>query len=73
RPVGHPNDKDERLHRLERDILQEINKLGIGPQGYGGVVTALAVQVEMMPCHIASLPVSVNIQCHVARHREVIL
>ncbi len=73
RPVGQPNDKDERLHRLEQEILHEINKLGIGPQGYGGVVTALAVQVEMMPCHIASLPVSVNIQCHVARHREVIL
>ncbi len=73
RPVGQPNDKDERLHRLEQEILHEINKLGIGPQGYGGIVTALAVQVEMMPCHIASLPVSVNIQCHVARHREVFL
>lgn len=73
RPVGQPNDQDERLRRLEQEILQEINKLGIGPQGYGGVVTALAVQVEMMPCHIASLPVSVNIQCHVARHREVVL
>jgi len=73
RPVGQPNNHDERLRRLEQEILQEINKLGIGPQGYGGVVTALAIQVEMMPCHIASLPVSVNIQCHVARHREVVL
>jgi len=73
RPVGEPNDRDERLSRLEREILEEINNLGIGPQGYGGVVTALAVHVEMMPCHIASLPVSVNIQCHVARHREVLL
>jgi fumarate hydratase subunit alpha len=73
RPVGQPNNQDERLRRLEQEILQEINKLGIGPQGYGGVVAALAVQVEMIPCHIASLPVSVNIQCHVARHREVVL
>lgn len=73
RPVGTSNDQDERLSKLEQEILHEINKLGIGPQGYGGVVTALAVQVEMMPCHIASLPVSVNIQCHVARHREVVL
>ncbi|HPX56573.1 MAG TPA: fumarate hydratase [Syntrophales bacterium] len=73
RPVGKPNDRDERLNRLEREILDEINKSGIGPQGYGGIVTALAVHVEMMPCHIASLPVSVNIQCHVARHREVLL
>ncbi|MBN1546177.1 MAG: fumarate hydratase [Syntrophaceae bacterium] len=73
RPVGEPNERDERLRMLEQEILEEINKLGIGPQGYGGVVTALAVHVEMMPCHIASLPVSVNIQCHVARHREVVL
>ena len=73
RPVGKHNDRDERLSKLEQEILEEINQLGIGPQGYGGVVTALAVHVEMMPCHIASLPVSVNIQCHVARHREGVL
>jgi fumarate hydratase subunit alpha len=73
RSVGKPNDQDDRLNLLEREILHEINKLGIGPQGYGGIVTALAVHVEMMPCHIASLPVSVNIQCHVARHREVVI
>jgi fumarate hydratase subunit alpha len=73
RPVGKPNNQDERLTQLEQEILHGINNLGIGPQGYGGIVTALAVQVEMMPCHIASLPVSVNIQCHVARHREVVL
>ncbi len=73
RPVGRSNEQDARLRRLEREILYEINKSGIGPQGYGGIVTALAVHAEMMPCHIASLPVSVNIQCHVARHKEIIL
>ncbi len=70
RPVGEPNGSDPRLSQLERDTLQDINALGIGPQGYGGRITALAVHVEMIPCHIASLPVTVNIQCHVARHRE---
>lgn len=73
RPVGRPNPSDERLARLERDILEEINGLGIGPQGYGGRVTALAVHVEMRPCHIASLPVAVALQCHAARHREATL
>jgi len=70
RHVGEPNRSDSRLSELEREALTEINALGIGPQGYGGKTTALAVHVEMMPCHIASLPVTVNIQCHVARHRE---
>ncbi|HOO90719.1 MAG TPA: fumarate hydratase [Syntrophales bacterium] len=70
RPVGEPNRFDARLSELEGETLTEINKLGIGPQGYGGTTTALAVHVEMMPCHIASLPVTVNIQCHVARHKE---
>ncbi|MGB4220633.1 MAG: fumarate hydratase [Smithellaceae bacterium] len=50
-----------------------MNALGIGPAGMGGRVTALAVHAEMMPCHIASLPVAVNLQCHAARHAEVIL
>ena len=70
RRVGEPNRADSRLSELEREALTEINDLGIGPQGYGGKTTAFAVHVEMMPCHIASLPVTVNIQCHVARHRE---
>lgn len=70
RPVGEPNGSDPRLSQLERDTLEKINALGIGPQGYGGRITSLAVHVEMMPCHIASLPVTVNIQCHVARHKE---
>ena len=73
RPVGRPNPSDERLARLERDILEEINGLGIGPQGYGGRVTALAVHVEMRPCHMASLPLAVALQCHAARHREATL
>lgn len=73
RRVGEPNRSDPRLSRLERETLAEINALGIGPQGYGGRTTSLAVHVEMMPCHIASLPVTVNIQCHVARHGEAVI
>lgn len=70
RPVGGRHRDDERAATLEEEILKEVNALGIGPHGYGGDTTALAVHVEIMPCHIASLPVSVNIQCHVARHAE---
>lgn len=55
---------------LEREILSEVNKLGIGPMGYGGRVTALAVHIETFPCHMASLPVAVNIQCWCSRHNE---
>jgi len=73
RTVGERNQKDARLSKLEQETLEEINRLGIGPQGYGGRITALAVHVEMMPCHIASLPVAVNIQCHAARHKETII
>ncbi len=69
RPVGAPN-PDPELADLERDWLEAVNRLGIGPQGLGGRVTSLAVHLEMMPCHIASLPVAVNIQCHAARHKE---
>jgi fumarate hydratase subunit alpha len=58
---------------LERQLLKEVNQLGIGPQGLGGRITALAVHVLMQPCHIASLPVAVNIQCHASRHKEVVL
>jgi fumarate hydratase subunit alpha len=58
---------------MERELLERINDLGIGPQGYGGRITALGVFIEMMPCHIASLPVAVNIQCHAARHKEAVL
>jgi len=70
RPLGSKN-SDPELDRLESEILTEINKLGIGPQGLGGRTTSLAVHILMMPCHIASLPLAVNIQCHVQRHKEV--
>lgn len=73
RPVGKKNKTDQRLSRMENELLEKINALGIGPAGLGGRVTALAVSAEMMPCHIASLPVAVNLQCHVARHKEVII
>jgi fumarate hydratase subunit alpha len=61
---------DPETAELERDILHTINDLGIGPMGYGGRVTALAVHVETFPTHITSLPVAVNLQCHSARHRS---
>ena len=73
RPVGEGNSKDKRLAQMEKELLERINELGIGSAGLGGRVTAFAVHAEMMPCHIASLPVAVNIQCHVARHKETIL
>ncbi|NLE94266.1 MAG: fumarate hydratase [Dehalococcoidia bacterium] len=66
RPVGEPS-ADADNAALERDLLERINALGIGTLGYGGTVTALAVHVESYPCHIASLPVAVNLQCHSAR------
>ncbi|MGL4980546.1 MAG: fumarate hydratase [Fusobacteriaceae bacterium] len=59
--------------QLEKDLLVMINKTGIGPLGLGGKTTALAVKVETHPCHIASLPVAINLNCHAARHKEVIL
>ncbi|MDD4357681.1 MAG: fumarate hydratase [Smithellaceae bacterium] len=73
RPVGKKNKKDKRLSQMEKELLDQINALGIGPAGMGGRVTTLGVHAEMMPCHIASLPVAVNIQCHAARHQETTL
>lgn len=70
RPVGQPHGKLE-VAALEEDLLGRINQLGIGPVGLGGVVTALAVHVEIHPCHIASLPVAVNIGCHSSRHKSI--
>lgn len=58
---------------LEKEMLEEINKLGIGPQGFGGKTTAFKVNIESYPTHIAGLPVAVNINCHAARHKQVIL
>lgn len=72
RELGLPH-ADPELAELERQLLKEINDLGIGPAGLGGRITALAVHVLMQPCHIASLPVAVNIQCHAARHKGVLL
>ena len=72
REVGQPN-PDPEVAELEQDILERVNELGIGPQGLGGSTTSLAVHVETYPCHIASLPVAVNIQCHSARHKEAVL
>jgi fumarate hydratase subunit alpha len=72
RRLGSSN-PDPELDQMERELLERINDLGIGPQGYGGRITALGVFIEMIPCHIASLPVAVNIQCHAARHKEAVL
>jgi len=70
RKIGEHN-PDARYAKLENELLTRINNLGIGPQGLGGRVTALAVNIEWFPCHIASLPLAVNIQCHSARHKEL--
>ena len=72
RPVDEPN-ADPFYAALERELLEKINTLGIGPQGLGGATTALAVNVEWFPTHIAGLPVAVNINCHVTRHRTEVL
>jgi fumarate hydratase subunit alpha len=72
REVGKPN-PDGEFAELEREILRRVNNLGIGPMGYGGRATALAVHVEVFPAHIASMPVAVNMQCWCARHKEATL
>ena len=71
-PVGVRN-ADPSLAAFETEILDEINKSGIGPEGYGGSVTALDVHIRMTPCHIASFPVAVNIQCHAHRIKETVI
>ncbi|PTN38320.1 fumarate hydratase [Desulfonatronum sp. SC1] len=70
RPLNqlHP---DPEIARMEQELLDEINTLGIGPMGLGGDTTCLGVRISMAPCHIASLPLAVNVQCHSARHEEV--
>ncbi len=72
RNIGDRN-PDLELAKIEGEILASINKLGIGPMGYGGDTTSLDVFLEIEPCHIASLPVAVNIQCHAARHKEAVI
>ncbi len=72
RKTGEPN-PDPRYAELEAEILEKINATGVGPQGLGGAITSLAVHIEFFPCHIASLPVAINVNCHAARHAEVSL
>ncbi len=71
RPLNEPH-PDPDIARMEQELLSEINGLGIGPMGLGGDVSCLGVRINMAPCHIASLPLAVNVQCHSARHEEVI-
>jgi fumarate hydratase subunit alpha len=72
RPLGERNNSPF-YAKLEEELLEEINALGIGPQGFGGLTTALAVNIETFPTHIAGLPVAVNINCHVTRHKTEVL
>jgi len=72
RPLDQKN-KDPEIAAMEDELLAAVNELGIGPMGMGGKTTSLGVKIEMAPCHIASLPLAVNIQCHSARHKEVII
>ena len=72
RNIGEPN-PDAEVNALEKELLKRVNALGIGPQGFGGKITALAVHIETFPTHIASMPLAVNLQCHVARHKEIVL
>jgi fumarate hydratase subunit alpha len=72
RKVGEHN-CDAEIAELETELLQKINELGIGPMGYGGSTTALAVNIEVFPAHIASMPLAINITCHSSRHKEAII
>lgn len=72
REIGVHN-KDKFIEDLEKEMLEKVNNLGIGPQGLGGKTTALAVNIESYPTHIAGLPVVVNINCHSSRHKKVII
>jgi len=72
RPVG-TNNADADVAAIEKDLLKAINDTGIGPMGFGGSTTAIGVHMEMQPCHIASLPVAINIQCHAGRHKEAVI
>ena len=72
RKLGEPS-KDETAARLEKELLSELNKTGIGPSGFGGTTTVIGVHIDVMPCHIASFPVAVNLNCHATRHGKVVL
>ena len=69
RPINQRNE-NHYYADLEKEMLEAINKTNIGPQGFGGITTALAVNIETFPTHIAGLPVAVNINCHASRHLE---
>lgn len=71
RKTGANAPREAHLKALESSLLKDINRLGIGPSGFGGKTTCLAVNIESAPCHIASLPVAVNIECHAHRHVEI--
>ena len=72
RPLGEPSPLSE-VAELEREVLEAVNATGVGPMGLGGNTTALAVHIERHPCHIASLPLALNVQCHAARHMTRVL
>jgi len=72
RKIGQRN-KDPFYAQLEIELLEEINKLGIGPMGLGGTTTALEVFIEQYPLHVATFPVAVNLNCHAARHKEILI
>lgn len=72
RPIGSKN-PEPFYAEMEEELLKEINNLGLGPQGLGGSSTALAVHIKTYPCHIASLPLAINLQCHAVRHATIIL
>ena len=72
RPVNEEN-KNEFYANLEKELLEKINELGIGPQGFGGLTTAIGINIEVYPTHIAGLPVAVNINCHATRHKDCII
>jgi len=72
RELGSPN-PDPAIDAVEKEVLERANRLGIGPQGYGGDTTALGIHVLTYPCHITSLPVAVTIECHAHRHKEAVL
>jgi fumarate hydratase subunit alpha len=72
RPIGQRHPEPD-IAKLEEELLEEINALGVGPQGLGGIITALDVHIETYPTHIAGLPVAVNLQCNCHRHKEAVL
>jgi len=72
RPMGSRN-PNPKFAEVEKELLERINKTGVGPMGLGGRITAMDVHIETYPCHIATMPVAINIQCHCCRHKEVII